>query len=952
MESLPTSPAQQPYLSLCVISNNNKPNALPRLLDSVLKRPKGASADEVVVWWNGSGDRPTSLDDYDLPKGVTLRVIKGEWREDFGWARQESFEAARGVWRMYLDGDDVLAASGTTAVDRNLEAAHVEKAATGSHSTLQDYLRDLPPHVNALYLPYDYSEDDKGNTMQRLWRCRAVRWADGWAWHWAVHEDLKPIGGCSPSPVFNAGLVVLHDAAESGEARSRRNLKILQRVYAEEGDADQRVLYGIGVALLDLCQVEEGTGWLERALALKPPDEDAAIYHTILTTAYLQLLRFDEAQQHALAAVATYPDRPNGCLSMGEVCVAKREYARGRVWLERGLEMPHPAVYIYDMPAQRAGFYRAALADCLLNLGDVEGALKQAEAAGEKASHPYVTAILRLAKDASARHKRYEAMELLVQGALADRDAAAAKQLLDACPAQLEGSPQVRRMRVAAATLAAETEALTEEPTLETDPDRACAAAERIAGDFGQVTVTVPDAGRLGATPGGAARVYWNAERLYRYLSKRGRVESLTAIALGEVADPEPHLRAVYKLGDPPRVEAGASPAHVAIYAPHYVEPWGPHSINDRGIGGSEEAVVYLSAELSKLGYRVEVYGPLPMDQRPLHVHDGVAWRPLEMWDPDLPADHVIALRAPWIAAFQSSQRHVGQLWIWHHDHSYPDESFGPYLATRAKHLYVSHWQRSQLEAVGGKTQGKVIYNGVPPDQIAAARHAVQERGEPRDPYRCVWASMPTRRLDRLVRMWPAIRERWPQATLDVYYGIHTVAQLWRTQAPHIFGRMQTLQTEIDALKDHGLTWKDRVSQPALCEAFWTAGVMAYPSDFPEVYMIAAARAAACGCVPVVANTGSLAETCPTAPVEGPIDDEHWEETLPAFMDRLGAAFETTEQQRLVLAEETLTVRSWGKVAQRVVEAFTAAESDNERVLASEEPDTVAEPPYREPVMM
>jgi tetratricopeptide (TPR) repeat protein len=37
-------------------------------------------------------------------------------------------------------------------------------------------------------------------------------------------------------------------------------------------------------------------------------------------------------------------------------------------------------------------------------------------------------------------------------------------------------------------------------------------------------------------------------------------------------------------------------------------EEWGPHTL-DKGMGGSEEAVIYLSREMAKLGYEVTVYG-------------------------------------------------------------------------------------------------------------------------------------------------------------------------------------------------------------------------------------------------------------------------------------------------------------------------------------------------------
>lgn len=46
----------------------------------------------------------------------------------------------------------------------------------------------------------------------------------------------------------------------------------------------------------------------------------------------------------------------------------------------------------------------------------------------------------------------------------------------------------------------------------------------------------------------------------------------------------------------------------IAIFCGQGYEEWGPHTL-DKGMGGSEEAVIYLSRELSKLGYQVTVYG-------------------------------------------------------------------------------------------------------------------------------------------------------------------------------------------------------------------------------------------------------------------------------------------------------------------------------------------------------
>ncbi len=49
-------------------------------------------------------------------------------------------------------------------------------------------------------------------------------------------------------------------------------------------------------------------------------------------------------------------------------------------------------------------------------------------------------------------------------------------------------------------------------------------------------------------------------------------------------------------------------PKSIAYYCGPSVAPWGPDMLKD-GVGGSEEAVIYLSRELTKLGWKVTVFG-------------------------------------------------------------------------------------------------------------------------------------------------------------------------------------------------------------------------------------------------------------------------------------------------------------------------------------------------------
>ena len=62
----------------------------------------------------------------------------------------------------------------------------------------------------------------------------------------------------------------------------------------------------------------------------------------------------------------------------------------------------------------------------------------------------------------------------------------------------------------------------------------------------------------------------------------------------------------------------------ITIFCGPGFEPWSPKSI-DGGIGGSEEAVIYLSRELAKLGWRVTVYADPGADSG---EYDGVKYEP------------------------------------------------------------------------------------------------------------------------------------------------------------------------------------------------------------------------------------------------------------------------------------------------------------------------------------
>lgn len=125
-----------------------------------------------------------------------------------------------------------------------------------------------------------------------------------------------------------------------------------------------------------------------------------------------------------------------------------------------------------------------------------------------------------------------------------------------------------------------------------------------------------------------------------------------------------------------------------------------------------------------------------------------------------------------------------------------------------------------------------------------------------RRPHSVGYFSAYYRGLECLLQMWPKIRARVPDATLDVYYGWESWVALQGED--DFYHRMEALFEE---LRDQGVTVHGRVSHTDLAKAMQETQVWAYPTEFTEIHCITALKAQEAGCYPVVTNVGALAET-------------------------------------------------------------------------------------------
>lgn len=182
---------------------------------------------------------------------------------------------------------------------------------------------------------------------------------------------------------------------------------------------------------------------------------------------------------------------------------------------------------------------------------------------------------------------------------------------------------------------------------------------------------------------------------------QQSAIESLMSAIPSEISS-EPALVNLRNTFSPPRTWQDDE---VAVYCGGGFENWSPKSVA-KGIGGSEEAVINMGKELTKLGWKVTVYGDPGSDEG---VHDGVIYKPHYSinWRDEF--NILIAWRQ--IAVFDLPIKSK-KTYLWNHDIQNPLTYTKERLEKIDKVMFLSKWHRENVPAL---PEDKVMYsaNGV-----------------------------------------------------------------------------------------------------------------------------------------------------------------------------------------------------------------------------------------------
>jgi tetratricopeptide (TPR) repeat protein len=314
--------------------------------------------DEVVVYDTGSTDGTVELLDKlaRADGGARIVVERGEWRDDFSWARERSFALASADWLMWLDADDVLVGG----------------------KELQSLVLAAPRELDGFVVLYDCERDESGYVTQQVWRVRLVRKETGFQWHGLVHEGLFLPRSRGPRlEAVSAGRLRVVHQPEPRRLDAARNIRILLAAEARTSQLEQGTLFNLAFELVMDGRFEEAIPRLRRYVDCAEDWSDESAQAACLLAACLRMLgRPMDALDVGLMTVEHRADWTEAALGLAESYAVIGRWEDAQNWARRAVELGIPRSPALLDPRWLALAPLLRLAEASFNLGECDQAFE------------------------------------------------------------------------------------------------------------------------------------------------------------------------------------------------------------------------------------------------------------------------------------------------------------------------------------------------------------------------------------------------------------------------------------------------------------------------------------------------------------------------------------------------------------------------------------------------
>lgn len=323
--------------------------------------------------------------------------------------------------------------------------------------------------------------------------------------------------------------------------------------------------------------------------------------------------------------------------------------------------------------------------------------------------------------------------------------------------------------------------------------------------------------------------------------------------------------------------------------------------LREKGVSGSEAAVIKLTQEWVKHGYEVTVYSKCPAREG---IYDGVRHLDFHKMNWYDRFDIVVAWKHPYHLDPRAKARKKCFEW---QDITVPEKWYIPEVLNRYDTIFSkSQYQRNLLPEIADE-KFKLVTNGYDSS-------ITQYADTPKQPYKLVYASRYYRGLDAMLKYgWQRIKAAIPEAELHLFYGFTR-----RENSPAMADWKQDMEKLIDqpGVIDRGL-----VGYQELIQEKASASIHYYACTYGEVDCVSVRESSIVGCVPVTTDAYVFAEKDYCLRIPG---EPSARETQEAIADQIVELLqnpdrlaEIREKYREIAARET-----WEQIAQVWMEEF------------------------------
>lgn len=253
------------------------------------------------------------------------------------------------------------------------------------------------------------------------------------------------------------------------------------------------------------------------------------------------------------------------------------------------------------------------------------------------------------------------------------------------------------------------------------------------------------------------------------------------------------------------------------------------------GVGGAELALLTMAEEWTKAGHEVKLYNdPWEDNASPFQQ------LPIGTFNPNEPRDVLIIFRSPNARSVPVSNC----LKVWWSCDQQTVGDFRAFAGTVNKIVCISSFHQQYFADIYG------IDNTISIDLPVRVDDYLPYKDVQKVPNRIIFTSVPARGLLNLWRMWTRIRMEVQDATLV----ITSDYRLWGSGPgnEHFIAKF---------LMNDGVEYIGAVPRTRLIEEELKAELFLYPSNYEELFCIAAAEAQYAGAYPITSSTGALNTT-------------------------------------------------------------------------------------------